>query len=235
VTTVFSLYRWFVGLLYVGFVCSTVIVLSLFLPTRAYDPVFKAMLRGLFAVLFIPVRVKGGEALRTDRPRLYMANHVSLFDAPLLGAFLPGAVRGVEGERHFRWPLYGTFVRRIGNIPIDRDNAFSSMRSLRRARQRLARGHSLTIMPEAHRTLDGQLRQFKRLPFSLAKAAGVDVVPVGLSGLYALNNKHSWRIRRSRLLLSIGTVVPAEEAAARSVDELRRIIRDRIAGLIERP
>jgi 1-acyl-sn-glycerol-3-phosphate acyltransferase len=223
------------GLLYVGFVCSIVIVLSLFLPVRAYDPAFKAMLRGLFVVLFIPVKIQGARRIRPGRSMLFMANHVSLFDAPLLGGFLPGPVRGVEWERHFRWPLYGTFLRRIGNIPIDRDNAFSSMKSLRRARARLSRGQSLTIMPEAHRTLDGQLRQFKRLPFSLAKNAGVDIVPVGLSGLYALNNKHSWKIRRSRLTLSIGPVVTAEQAAAHSVDELRRIIRERIAALIERP
>ncbi len=234
-TTLVSLYRWAVGLPYIGVICVIVIVSSLFAPSAAYDPFFKAALRFLFRLLFIPVRVTGEAKMRPGRPVLFMANHVSIFDSPLLGGFLPGMVRGVEWAPHFRWPLFGLMLRRIGNIPIDRDDVFSSMKSMARARRRLARGESLAIMPEAHRTLDGNLRHFKRLPFHMARDARVDIVPVGTSGLFTLNNKSSWKIRTTRITVALGEPITAEEASAHTVDELRRIMHQRIQGLIARP
>ena len=234
-STVVSLYRWIAGLLYVGAACTAIIVSTLFLRAPSYDPLFKAVMRGLFRLLGIPVEVRGAERIRPGRAYLYMANHVSLFDPPLLGGFLPGLVRGVEWEAHFRWPIYGQLLRRIGNIPIDRDNALASQKSMNVARRRLDAGQSLVILPEAHRTMDGKLRRFKRMPFMLAREAGVDLVPVGLSGLYGLNNKNSWRIGRSRLKLSIGEPIPAARARALTVDELAQDMRQLIEGLIERP
>jgi 1-acyl-sn-glycerol-3-phosphate acyltransferase len=232
--TITSLYRWSMGLLWMGALCFLVIVCTLFMPTRVYDPFFKALQRGLFKLLFIPVDVEGADNVPRGRAALLMANHVSIFDVPLLGGFLPGVVRGVEWKGHFSWPLYGSLIRRVGNIPIDRDNAFSSMKSLQRAQKRLGI-HHLVILPEAHRTLDGRLRPFKRLPFHLAKNAGVDLVPVGLSGLFSLKSKGSWRIRPTRLKVTIGGAISAEEIGGRTVDELRHITRERIEGLIERP
>jgi 1-acyl-sn-glycerol-3-phosphate acyltransferase len=234
VITITSLYRWSMGLLWMGVLCFLIIACSLFMPTRVYDPFFKALLRGLFKLLFIPVDVEGAEKLTSGRAALLMANHVSIFDLPLLGGFVPGVVRGVEWKAHFQWPLYGHLIRRIGNIPIDRDNAFSSMRSFQKAKKRLG-AHTLVILPEAHRTTDGKLRQFKRLPFHLAKSAGVDLVPVGLSGLFSLKSRNSWRIRPTRLKVTIGDAISAEEIVGRSVDELRHMTRQKIEGLIERP
>jgi 1-acyl-sn-glycerol-3-phosphate acyltransferase len=229
-----SAYRWCIGLAWTGLLCVITITATLFSPAQAWDPLFKALQRGLFKVLFIPVEVRGSGRIPRGAGVLFMANHVSLFDVPLLGGFLPGMVRGVEWAAHFRWPLFGLLLRRVGNIPIDRENAFSAMRSMRAARSRLAAGQSLVILPEAHRTMDGELLPFKRLPFHMARDAGVDIVPVGMSGLYSLKNKHSWKINGARLLVAIGDVITRGEIAACSVDEVRALTRQRIAQLIER-
>jgi len=231
-----SAYRWIMGLLWVVLICVTAIVCSVFAKSGAYERFFKAMVRGLFRVLVIPVRVRGTAGLTPQSAgRLYLCNHVSLFDVPLLCGYLPGMIRGVEWGRHFRWPLYGLMIRRLGNIPIDRDDSMASMRSLQKARRRLQAGHSLVIMPEAHRTVDGRLRPFKRLPFHIAREAGVEVVPVGISGLYGLHRKGSWVIRSSRLLLRVGEPIPAGIVKASTAAELRDLARQRILELVERP
>jgi 1-acyl-sn-glycerol-3-phosphate acyltransferase len=189
----------------------------------------------MFQLLFIPVRVEGRERLDPALPYLYMSNHVSLFDMPLLGGWVPGILRSVEAERQFHWPLYGLAVRRLGNIPIQRDNVFASVRSLRKARRKLASRQSVVIMPEAHRTLDGKLRPFKRLPFLLAKQAGVDLVPVGLTGLFQLKSKRSWRIRPVPLKVRFGEIIPADTVNRLSVNELRDLTHGRIKALVEQP
>jgi 1-acyl-sn-glycerol-3-phosphate acyltransferase len=230
-----SAYMWTAGLAVFGWFCLSAIVASLFLPSGAYDSYLKRVLRRLFQLLFIPVHVEGRRTLDPERPYLYMSNHVSLFDMPLLGAWLPGVVRSVEAERQFRWPLYGLAVRRLGNIPIRREKVFSSARSLRRAARLLERRRSLLIMPEGTRTLDGKLRAFKRLPFLLAKQAGVDLVPVGMSGLFSLKRKRSWRIRPGPLKLSFGEVIPAATVERLTIEELRDLTRERIRALVEWP
>jgi 1-acyl-sn-glycerol-3-phosphate acyltransferase len=233
-TTLASAYRWCIGLAWMGLLSAITITASLFFPERTWDPLFKAMQRGLFRVLFIPVEVRGAGRVPRGAGVLFMANHVSLFDVPLLGGFLPGIMRGVEWAAHFRWPLFGLLLRRIGNIPIDRENAFSAMNSMRKTHRRLAAGQSMVILPEAHRTMDGELLPFKRLPFRMAREAGVDIVPVGLSGLYSLKNKHSWKIHSVPLKIAIGEAITRGEIAGRSVEELRALTRQRIAELIDR-
>jgi 1-acyl-sn-glycerol-3-phosphate acyltransferase len=231
-----SAYMWSVGLAVFAWFCLNAIVASVFLPSGAYDGLLKRILRRMFRLLFIPVRVQGRERLDPGRPYLYMSNHVSLFDMPLLGGWLPGIVRSVEAERQFHWPLYGQAVRRLGNIPIRREDVFASARSLQKAvRLLVAQRRSLLIMPEATRTLDGELRPFKRLPFLLAKQAGVDLVPVGMSGLFSLKRKRTWRIHPGPLQLKFGEVIQAAEVARLSIEELRDLARERIRGLIEWP
>lgn len=226
---------WTVGLLYFGFGLSAAIVFSLFFPVETYDPWLKALLRLLFRLLGIPVTVKGAGNVEAGRTYLFMANHVSLFDMPLLGGYVPGIVRGLEATRQSSWPLYGLAMRRMGNIPIDRKNVFEAMKSLQRARDRLRGGRSLLILPEGHRTLDGRLREFKRLPFHLAREAGVDLLPIGISGLFTLKPKHSWLIRPTPLTVSFGRPIPAAEIRSLSARELRDLTRRRIESLIERP
>lgn len=227
-------YLWTLRLIFFGFGLSAAILFSLFLPVEIYDPWLKKLLRLLFRLLGIPVRVKGAERVESGRTYLFMANHVSLFDMPLLAGFVPGIVRGLEATRQSSWFLYGLAMRRMGNIPISRKNVFAAMKSLRRAREKLRGGRSLIILPEGHRTLDGKLRQFKRLPFHLAKEAEVDLMPIGISGLFTLKPKSSWMIRPTPLTISFGRPITAAEIRGLSERELRDITRRRIESLIER-
>ncbi len=110
-----SLYLWFVGGLYFLFFLVSALVLSCVLPEEKYDPLLKKMPRILFRLMFIKVEVSGHEKLEPGKTYLYMSNHVSLFDIPLLGGFVPGIVRGIEALRQHRWPLYGYVVGRLGN------------------------------------------------------------------------------------------------------------------------
>jgi 1-acyl-sn-glycerol-3-phosphate acyltransferase len=223
------------GLLTIGFILLSCILLSYLIPQKVLDRYLKAGCRFLFRVLFIRVRVEGADAVDPARTALFMANHVSLFDVPLLEGTIPAFVRAVEAARQFRWPVYGWAVRRIGNIPIRREDVHSSIRSIRRAEDWLKGGKSLVILPEGSRTLDGRLRPFKKLPFFLAKQANVDVVPIGMSGLFHLKAKHSWIVRPTTVKVKFGRPVSAETIRSLSVEELRDRVRDAIQNLVERP
>jgi len=226
-----SLYCWTAGGLYFFFLCILTIFLTFIFSPRKLDPWLKRRLRFLFKLLFIKVESRGAEVIDPDQNYLFMANHVSLFDIPLFAGFVPTFVRGVEALRQFKWPLYGWAIRRLGNIPIDRKNIHASIKSIKATEKELKKGQSIFILPEGHRTLDGNLRPFKKLPFHLAKEAGVPVIPVGTSGLFQLKRKGSWLIHPHPVWIRFGQPIPADKIQALSLAELSEYVRARINEL----
>ena len=228
-----SLYVWIVGGLYFVCLCFIIIFLLLFLKPKTIDPFLKKSLKLLFKIIFVKVRVEGEENVLPNQTYLFMSNHVSLFDIPLLAAYIPIFVRAVEALRQFKWPVYGWAIRRLGNIPIDRKNIHASIRSIKRTEQVLKNGTSIAILPEGHRTLDGKIRPFKKLPFHLAKQAKVPLIPIGLSGLFQLKNKGSWVIRPRPITIRFGRPISPETIEKLSKEELNSLIRDQISALID--
>jgi len=230
-----SFYLWGVGILYFAVLCMIGILLTFFIPQERLDPWIKRSLRLLFRLLHTRVAVEGADKIDPEKIYLFMANHASLFDVPLLEAYIPTFVRGVEAKQHFNWPLYGWALKRIGNIPIDRNNIHASIRSIRKTESLLQAGRSIVILPEGHRTRDGNLRPFKKLPFFLAKQADIPILPMGLSGLFELNKKGSWLIRPTTLKVKFGDVIPVEKVRSLPAMELLDLTRKKIETLIEKP
>jgi 1-acyl-sn-glycerol-3-phosphate acyltransferase len=235
VKVILSIYLWIVGLLVIGIGLILGIVLSFLLPPKILDHYVKFMCRFLLRVMCIRVKVEGAETINSGRTMIFMGNHVSAFDVPLVEGYVPAFVRAVEAHSHFSWPIYGWAIKRFGNIPIRREDVHSSIRSIRTAETRLAAGRSLAIMPEGSRTIDGSLRPFKKLPFFLAKQVDAEIVPMGLSGLFTLKSKHSWIIRPTTIKLKFGKAISRETIQRLSVEELKNLVREEISKLIERP
>jgi 1-acyl-sn-glycerol-3-phosphate acyltransferase len=226
-----SAYCWFAGGLYFILLLFLCLLLSFVIPQQTLDPFIKMSLKFLFRILFVKVRSEGEEVVVKNATYLFMSNHQSMFDIPSLAAYIPTFVRGVEALPHFKWPVYGWVIRRLGNIPIDRKNFHASIKSLKITGDVLKKGRSMVILPEGHRTLDGNLGPFKKLPFRLAKQVHVPVIPVGLSGLFQLKHKGSWLIRPRSITIKFGKPITQEEIRAHSVEELRDYVRDKIQEL----
>jgi len=229
---VISVYVWVVGGLYFILLCFKVLILSLFFKPKKIDPFIKLSLKGLFKISFIKVQSEGTEHIEPDKTYLFMSNHTSLFDIPVFEAYIPIFVRGVEALRQFKWPVYGWIIRRLGNIPIDRSDLQASIQSAKIAEEHLQRGISILILPEGHRTLDGNLRPFKKLPFHLAKGAEVPIIPIGLSGVFQLKRKGSWLIRPGVVQIKFGLPIEPETIRSLSVEELRDLTKSKIHELI---
>jgi 1-acyl-sn-glycerol-3-phosphate acyltransferase len=229
-----SLYAWIVGGLYFLVFCIVGILLSFFMKPQRFDPLLKAMMRGVFKIIFVKVKRKGVENVQQGRTYLFMSNHESLFDIPAVEGYVPTFIRGVEALRQFRWPVYGWLIRRHGNIPIDRKNIYASLRSMKKTAEVLKNGQSMIILPEGHRTLDGKMGPFKKFPFHLAKQAGVPIIPIGLSGLFELKNKNSWLIRPRPITIAFGSPIEEDTIKRMSLEELRQTVRQRIQDLLEK-
>lgn len=231
---IYTFYIWIIGLLLFGVItCFSIVALS-FVSAEKFSPTFKFLTRFLVKLLFIRVKVSGTEHFNKNNSCIIMANHVSFFDALFLTAFSPFYTIGIEDQSHFKWPLYGILIRKHGNLPIDRKSSLSSKRTYQLAEQKLKNGSHLIIFPEGGRTTDGNLRPFKKLPFMLAQNAGCEIIPLGMSGIFEMNNKNSWLINPIRINMHYGNPIPAKTVTSLTNQELLELTRAKIVELLEK-
>jgi len=229
-----SLLIWIVALPVFVIACALVWLGSFVLRGRALEAVVKTACRAILLVCGIRVRVRGRENIVPGRQYVPMMNHVNFFDPFVFQAAFPTALRGVEEESHFRWPVYGGTIRRLGMFPISRTDTARAVETMRQAaawlkdRPRVSFG----IMPEGTRTLDGKLGPFKRGGFLLAIETGLDILPVVQSGAWKINRKGSRLIRPGRVEVTIepavATAYYAKENAGELIERVRRVFLDRL-------
>lgn len=194
--------------------------------------------RSILAVSGIRVAVLGLERLDPATAYVFMANHQSNYDIPVLLGCLPVQFRWLAKAELFKIPLFGRAMRAAGYIRIDRTNRSSAFQSLGEAAGCLRRGVSILIFPEGTRSLDGALKPFKKGGFVMAINAGAAVVPVAIRGTYAIMPKRAWLIRPRAVTLEVGEPIATsgytpetKEALMQRVGEaLRRGAGGRAAG-----
>ena len=217
--------------------CVAVWIGSFFLSGASLERLIKGACRLILFCCGIRLSVSGAENLVPGRQYIVMMNHVNFFDPFVLYAGFPGFARGVEEERHFRWPVYGATIRRLGVIPITRKDTARAVESLKRAGAwvRSRPGFSFIILPEGTRTRDGRLGPFKRGGFLLALEAGLEILPVIQTGAERINRRGSRLIRPGRVVMTIESAVPTAGSTKESVGELVARVRSVFLRRLENP
>jgi 1-acyl-sn-glycerol-3-phosphate acyltransferase len=218
---------WLVALPVFLYGCVLVWLGSFVLRGRGLENLIKAGCRTVLLVSGIRVRTSGGENLLPKRQYVIMMNHVNFFDPLVFYAAFPGIARGVEEESHFRWPVYGGTIRRIGMFPISRKNTQRAIESLRRAAGWIRKrpDYSFAVLPEGTRTRDGKLGVFKRGGFLLAIETGLDILPLVQCGAYRIARKGSLLIRPGRVDMSIEPAISTAGYTKENVGELIERVR----------
>jgi len=142
----------------------------------------------------IDPRAEGVENIPA-RTCLFVCNHVSNLDPPVVVGRIPGRVALLAKRSLFRIPFLGTAMRLGRFIPVQREDPSAARASVRLARKYMREGISYVIFAEGTRSRDGRLGQFKRGSFLLAIEAGAPVVPVSVIGTQHLQPRGATLIR----------------------------------------
>lgn len=190
--------------------------------------------RSILAVSGIRVSVTGVERIAVDQPYIFMANHQSNLDIPVLLGHLPVQFRWLAKAELFKIPVFGQAMRGAGYISIDRSDRQAAFESLRQAAEKIRRGLSILIFPEGTRSMDGSLQPFKKGGFVMAVGAGVPVVPVAVRGTYDIMPKNSLLIRPKEVRVAIGEPIATTGITLDSKEALIEAVRKAICrGLAE--
>jgi len=200
---------------------------------RAFWIVAPWYIRGTARAFGIRRELEGWGALPADlrqgRPAVFIGNHTSLFDPPLMVSTLPCRPVFVAKRELARIPFLGWVIWLADFIFIDRRGRASALASLREAAARIRAGQAIVAFPEGTRSRDGNLLPFKKGPFALAFQAGVPVVPFAIHGGPEILPKGAWRVRGGAYRITVGAPLEANafadsgalrEAAESAVREL---------------
>ena len=187
----------------------------------------------ILMVSHIRVKVIGLSNIDPKQPYIYMCNHQSNFDIPVIMAHLPVQFRWLAKAELFKIPIFSTIMRRAGYISIDRKNRKSSFESLKRAAATIRKGASVMIFPEGTRSLDGSILPFKPGGFVLAVEAGVPLVPIILHGTAKIMPKNQKRITPGQVILEIKPPIETAHYNRKTRDDLMKKVRDIICDNFE--
>jgi 1-acyl-sn-glycerol-3-phosphate acyltransferase len=143
----------------------------------------------------VRVRTVGLDKLDLTRTYIFMSNHVSNVDPPILLPLIPRRTSVMVKKELFKYPILGRVMRFGSLVPVDRGNRESGIAAVRAAAEVIRQGVNMTIYVEGHRSFDGKLLPFKKGPFYLAEECGVPIVPVTIVGSHYVMPKTRFAIK----------------------------------------
>lgn len=224
-----SVMSWFFGLLAFTSGAVILLVVGMFNTGPFFEKSLKRVCRWVVLGAGIRLAPCGIENIDPEKRYIIMMNHVNIFDPFLFYPYFPGRARGIEEESHFKWPLYGRVIRKIGQFPINRKSGPKAMETLRNA-ARLIRKRpdtSVVILPEGTRTLGGNLGPFKKGGFLLALESGLDILPVIQIGGFSVKRKNHWKIRPGKVRLIFEKPVSVAPYSRERIRDLIMATRER--------
>jgi 1-acyl-sn-glycerol-3-phosphate acyltransferase len=176
----------------------------------------------------ISTEVVGVENVPTGKSCIFMCNHVSNLDPPVLLPALPGRSSVLLKKELMRIPILGTAMRMGKFVPVERGQKREAAKaSVAAAADALRSGLHILVFPEGTRSLDGRLSTFKKGPFYLAQETQAPIVPIALSGTEKMMRKGSVAITPGLARVQFLPAIEPSQFATR--DELITAVRREIA------
>ena len=154
---------------------------------------------------------------------MFVANHTSYLDIPLMLAALSGAFVFVTKSELLGWPIIARITRAGGHIPVDRDRVESRGAVIGRIIKMLRAGRSVLVFPEGTFSYEDRLRSFQVGAFKAALAAGAGVVPIALIGVARVWSESARFPRPGTVEIWIGEALRRTEAGGDEAEQMEAL------------
>jgi 1-acyl-sn-glycerol-3-phosphate acyltransferase len=161
---------------------------------------------------------------------IFMSNHVSNLDPPILCPLIPRRTSILAKKVIWRIPILGRALTMAEIIPVEREHRESAIKSVQLAGEVMQHHINLTLFPEGTRSRDGRLLPFKKGPFHLARDTGFPIVPVTILGTDEMMPKGNMIVRSGTATLVFHAPVDTKNFSTR--EELMGAVRAAIASAL---
>jgi 1-acyl-sn-glycerol-3-phosphate acyltransferase len=171
------------------------------------------------------LHILGEDVTDPRRPYVFVSNHQSLADIPLISN-LPWEMKWMGKKELFDVPIMGWMMKLSDDIQVDRKNARSGALALIRAQHFLEKKCSVLMFPEGTRTPDGRVHAFNDGAFHLAIRAKVPVRPIVIEGSFGCIPKNTWKFGKpSDVKIKVLPMIDTTGLTTNDVQSLRDRVR----------
>jgi len=229
-----SMLLWAASLLHFAIAVPVLIALAIVLDPKKHDWLQRSFCRRIVFLSGAKVRVVREPGFDAGKTSFFISNHVNLFDPFVLYCAIPQFVRGWELESHFEIPIYGWLMKRFGNVPVpDVRRPADLKRMWRLTRDAIRGGTSLIVFPEGKRTRDGHVSDFQEGAFRVAQQLEIPIVPVSIVGSFKHHRTGHWMFWPAEIRVILHGTVDTSGLGKEDVSDLRRRVKETIAGPVE--
>lgn len=191
--------------------------------------------KSLLKIAGTRVTVEGLEKIKPGTPYVFVSNHLSYMDTPVVLSNIPMNFRFMAKSGLFQIPFLGTHLQRAGHIPVPLDDPRKSIKALTRGAEVIRNLKiSVLIFPEGGRSITGVLQEFKEGAAYVAVKAGVPIVPIALVGTRNVLAMGEATFHRAKVRLRIGDPLITTGLGLHDRHKLMDEARAQIVAMLER-
>lgn len=138
--------------------------------------------------------------LEREKGIIYVCNHQSNLDIPVIVSALHMDVGFVAKKEMKSWPFFNIWMRKSKCIFLNRENPREGIKDIKEAVKVIKEGYPIVIFPEGERTLDGEILRFKKGSFKLATETNGIIIPLTLKGTFDIQKRGEWKMKRNQLV-----------------------------------
>jgi len=180
----------------------------------------------VFCVLWFRIRVYGRENVPDKGPFILAGNHQSYLDPIFCGVALKRRLSFVARDSLFGNKYFAYLIYSLNAIPVKRDQADVS--SVKKIISRLKEGCGVCLFPEATRTIDGKINDFKPGLGLLCRHSQATIVPVLIDGAFECWPRYKKIFSPGWVTVCYGEVITAEQAEDFGHEKLAKILTDKL-------
>ncbi|WP_426349537.1 lysophospholipid acyltransferase family protein [Alloiococcus sp. CFN-8] len=159
---------------------------------------------------------------------LFVANHQSILDVPLLIDAVKRPIAFVAKKELKKIPILRGWVGALNCLFLDRSNNREAIKTINHGIELLKSGTSMGIFPEGTRAKDGAIKEFKKGSLRLAIRSKKPIVPVAISGSYK-GLEEKGRLVSARVKITFLEPIYTENISKEEQNNLTEIIRENIS------
>jgi 1-acyl-sn-glycerol-3-phosphate acyltransferase len=182
----------------------------------------------------IKVTVEGLEKIDPNGRYVFVSNHLSYIDTPVVFSRIPVQFRFLAKKGLFQIPFLGWHLTTAGHISVPLEDPRAALRTLSLTAHLIeTKGISALFFPEGGRSADGILHDFKDGAAYIAIKAQVPLVPLALIGPYEILPLGSATLRPGHVKLRIGDPVPTAGMTPRDRAAVTEKLHTQIACMLK--
>jgi 1-acyl-sn-glycerol-3-phosphate acyltransferase len=178
----------------------------------------------------VRIKVVGLDKIDPAGTYIFMSNHVSDLDPPILVPLVPRRTSVLAKKELWKIPILGRALDMAEIVPVERGHRESAIQSIKQAGEVMQHGIHMTVYPEGTRSPDGRLLPFKKGPFHLAAETGVPIVPVTVLGTFEMMPKGTYSCKGGTATLVFHPPVDPKNYPER--EELMQVVADAIESAL---